>query len=45
LFLKTEGGFPVRRFIEGNDVIPGISQILDTTCKCDEFDFKDIEIQ
>ncbi|MDH5569033.1 MAG: tRNA pseudouridine(54/55) synthase Pus10 [Nitrosopumilus sp.] len=45
LSLKTEGGLPIMKFIDGNDVIPGISQILDTTCKCHEFDFKDIEIQ
>ena len=45
LFMKFEGGLPVRRFVDGDDVIPGISQILETTCKCHEFDFKDIEVQ
>ncbi|MDH3313155.1 MAG: tRNA pseudouridine(54/55) synthase Pus10 [Nitrosopumilus sp.] len=45
LSLKTEGGLPVMRFIEGDDVTPGISQILDTQCKCHEFDFKDVEVQ
>jgi len=45
LSLKTEGGLPIMRFIDGDDVIPGISQILDTPCKCSEFDFKDIEVQ
>ena len=45
LSLKTEGGLPVRRFIDGDDVVPGISQILDTTCKCNQFDFSDVEVQ
>ena len=45
LSLKTEGGLPVRRFIDGDDVTPGVSQILDTSCKCQEFDFMDIEVQ
>lgn len=45
LSLKTEGGLPVRRFIDGDDVTPGISQILDTPCKCREFDFNEIEVQ
>jgi len=45
LSLKTEGGLPVRRFIDGDDVTPGISQILDAPCKCREFDFNEIEVQ
>ena len=45
LYLKIEGGLPVRRFIDGDDVTPGISQILNTSCKCCEFDFNDIEVQ
>ncbi|GBH33575.1 tRNA pseudouridine(54/55) synthase Pus10 [Nitrosopumilus zosterae] len=45
LIMKTEGGLPVRRFIDGDDVSPGISQILNTSCKCHEFDFIDIEVQ
>jgi tRNA pseudouridine synthase 10 len=43
--MKTEGGLPVRRFIDGDDVSPGISQILNTSYKCHEFDFIDIEVQ
>ena len=45
LSLKTEGSLPVMRFVDGDDVTPGISQILNTPCKCSEFDFKDIEVQ
>ena len=45
LFIKAEGGLPVKRFVSGDDVSPGISQILNVSCKCQEFDFFDIEIQ
>ena len=44
LFIKTEGGLPVKRFVNSDDVSPGISQILNTACMCQEFDFLDIEI-
>ncbi|WP_428324537.1 tRNA pseudouridine(54/55) synthase Pus10 [Nitrosopumilus sp.] len=45
LFFKFEGGLPVKRFVTGNDVSPGISQILDVSCKCLEFDFHDVEVK
>ena len=45
LFLKAEGGLPIKRFVLGDNVTPGISQILDTCCKCQEFDFLDILVQ
>ena len=45
LFFKFEGGLPVKRFVTGDDVSPGISQTLDMSCKCVEFDFHDIEVQ
>jgi len=44
LYIKTDGGLPVKRFITGNDVTPGISQILNMSCICQEFDFLEIEI-
>ena len=43
--LKAEGGLPIKRFVAGDDVSPGLSQILDTQCMCQEFDFLDIEVQ
>ena len=43
--LKAEGGLPIKRFVTGDDVSPGLSQILDTQCMCQEFDFLDIEVQ
>ncbi|AJM92956.1 tRNA pseudouridine(54/55) synthase Pus10 [Nitrosopumilus piranensis] len=45
LFFKFEGGLPVKRFVAGDDVSPGISQILDISCKCLEFDFYDVEVK
>jgi len=45
LFIKAEGGLPVKRFVNSDDVSPGISQILNTSCMCLEFDFLDIEVQ
>lgn len=45
LFFKFEGGLPVKRFVTGDDVSPGITQTLDVPCKCLEFDFHDIEVK
>ena len=42
LFMKVEGGLPIRRLIEGGDVSPNISDILKCKCTCEEFDFHDI---
>ncbi|MGY5143793.1 MAG: tRNA pseudouridine(54/55) synthase Pus10 [Candidatus Nitrosopumilus sp. bin_32a] len=44
LIIKAEGGLPIKRFVVGDDVIPGISKILDTPCVCKEFDFLEIEV-
>lgn len=44
LVIKTESGLPIKRFVDGNDVSPGISQILQTPCKCKEFDFLEITV-
>jgi tRNA pseudouridine synthase 10 len=45
LFMKVEGGLPIRRFIEGGDVSPNISEFLNCECKCDVFDFYGIDVQ
>ncbi len=44
LFIKAEGGLPIKRFVNSDDVSPGISQLLNTSCMCQEFDFLDIEV-
>ncbi len=44
LFLRTEGGLPVKRFMGSDDVSPGLSSVLNASCECNEFDFLDIEV-
>ena len=44
LVIQSEGGLPVKRFVSSIDVTPGISQILNTSCMCQEFDFLDIKV-
>ena len=44
-FIKAEGGLPVKRFVEGDDVTPGISQILNDKCRCIQFDFLEIVLK
>jgi len=38
----VDGGFPIKRFVEGRDVSPNISGILKNESKCKQFDFKQI---
>jgi tRNA pseudouridine synthase 10 len=45
LMIKAEGGLPIKRFVIGDDITPNVSQILETLCMCEEFDFLDIEVQ
>ena len=44
LYVKFEGGLPIKRFVESNDVESSITQILKIPCTCLYFDFHDIEI-
>jgi len=44
LTIRAEGGLPVKRFVIGDNVVPGISQILDTCCNCETFDFLEIKM-
>ena len=45
LIMKAEGGLPIKRFVVGDYIAPGISTILDTPCECREFDFLEIKMQ
>jgi tRNA pseudouridine synthase 10 len=45
LVIKAEGGLPVKRFVDGDDVTPGISQILNDKCICTTFDFLEIDLK
>jgi tRNA pseudouridine synthase 10 len=45
LFIKAEGGLPVKRFVDGDDVTPGIRQIINDKCSCITFDFLEIDLK
>ncbi len=45
LTVKVAAGLPIKRFVAGDDVAPGVSQILDIPCMYQESDFLEIEVQ
>jgi tRNA pseudouridine synthase 10 len=45
LWLTVDGGLPIKRFVEGNNVLPNLSELLECKCRCSEFDFQDIELR
>ena len=45
LFIKAEGGLPVKRFVDGDDVTPGLRQIINDKCTCITFDFLEIDLK
>jgi len=44
LIIKAEGGLPIKRFVEGDDVTPSICQIMNDCCTCMAFDFLEISL-
>lgn len=42
LFIKADGGVPLKRLADGVEVTPSISSILENPCKCKVFDFHEI---
>jgi tRNA pseudouridine synthase 10 len=44
LVINAEGGLPIKRFVIGDNVVPGVSQTIGNNCKCDEFDFLEIKM-
>lgn len=44
LIIKSEGGLPVKRFVDGDDVTPGITQMMSDRCTCVAFDFLEISL-
>ncbi len=44
LSIDAEGGLPVKRFVSGDNVFPGVGQIIDNTCTCEHFDFIQIQM-
>ena len=45
LNLIADGGLPIKKFVESDSVKPNISELLDSNCKCKEFDFYSVELQ
>ena len=45
IIMSAEGGFPIKRFVIGDDVSPNISSLLDNSCVAQEFDFLDIVLK
>ena len=45
VIISAEGGFPIKRFVIGDDILPNISSVLDTACMVQEFDFLDIIVK
>ena len=42
--IEADGGLPIKRFVEGNGVIPNFSDILGTQCTCKKFDINQISL-
>lgn len=43
--LTADGGLPIKRFVSETDVVPNLEQVLNTKCRCINFDFYGIDIQ
>ena len=44
LWIQVDGGLPIKRFVEGNGIVPNVSEILENKCDCHEFDFQKIDL-
>ena len=44
LIINAEGGLPIKRFVIGDNVVPGVSQTIGNNCRCEEFDFIEIKM-
>ena len=43
-WITADGGLPIKRFVEGNNVHPNLSELLGTKCRCKEFDFHKVDL-
>ena len=44
LWITADGGLPIKRFVEGNDVYPNITDLLGTKCRCKEYDIHRVDL-
>ena len=42
--MESDGGIPLKRFVSGQEVEPSISGMLETNCRCTQFDFYKITV-
>ena len=42
--IEADGGVPIKRLVEGDDVIPNFSDILGMQCTCKKFDINQISL-
>jgi len=40
--IEADGGIPIKRFVDGSDIIPNISGIMGVQCSCKKFDINQI---
>ncbi len=45
LFMKADGGVPLKRLADGKEVTPSLSSILENPCNCMIFDFHEIVLK
>ncbi len=45
LTIKADGGLPVKHFVNGQNVFPNLSDLLDNQCTCKKFDFHEVILQ
>ncbi|MBM3896511.1 MAG: pseudouridine synthase [Thaumarchaeota archaeon] len=44
LSMTADGGLPIKRFVEGTNVFPNLTDLINTKCSCKEFDFYEIRL-
>ena len=44
LWMTIQGGISIKRFIEGNNIKPNLTEILENKCICKQFDFNEIDL-
>ena len=42
--IDTDGGLPIKRFVEGNNITPNITKLLNIQCFCKKFDINQITL-
>lgn len=43
--LTVDGGLPIKKFVDGDNISPTLTDLLDCRCRCKEFDFHQIDLK